>query len=54
MRAKAAAKVLIKHGYEVRALKPGYDELLKAGFKKAENKKEKSAAANEDTRQRNA
>jgi phage shock protein E len=39
MRAKAAAKVLIKHGYTVRALKPGYDELLKAGFKKADDKK---------------
>ena len=55
MRAKAAAKVLVKYGYEVRALKPGYDELIKAGFKKADAKKSaKSAAANEDTRQRNA
>ena len=56
MRAKTAAKALEQHGYTVRALKPGYDELIKAGFKKAENKKEleKSAAANENTRQRNA
>ena len=55
MRAKAAAKVLVKHGFEVRALKPGYDELIKAGFKKEDARKsEKSAAANEDTRQRNA
>jgi phage shock protein E len=35
MRAKAAAYTLEKHGYTVRALKPGYDDLLKAGFKKA-------------------
>lgn len=55
MRAKAAAKVLKKYDYEVRALKPGYDELIKAGFKKAvDEQSEKSAAANEDTRQRNA
>ncbi len=35
MRAKTAAYALEKHGYTVRALKPGYDDLLKAGFKKA-------------------
>lgn len=35
MRAKSATIALEKHGYTVRALKPGYDELLKAGFKKA-------------------
>jgi rhodanese-related sulfurtransferase len=34
MRAKAAAKVLKQQGYEVRVLKPGYEELVKAGFKK--------------------
>jgi rhodanese-related sulfurtransferase/quercetin dioxygenase-like cupin family protein len=34
MRAKAAAKILEQQGYTVRALKPGYDELIKAGFKK--------------------
>jgi phage shock protein E len=39
MRAKRAAIALGKQGYEVRALKPGYDELLEAGFKKAETKK---------------
>jgi rhodanese-related sulfurtransferase len=56
MRAKAAAKILLQHGYTVRALKPGYDELIKAGFKKVVTKKpaEKAAAENEDTRQRNA
>jgi phage shock protein E len=34
MRAKTAAYELGKHGYTVRTVKPGYDELLKAGFKK--------------------
>jgi phage shock protein E len=34
MRAKAVAAKLEKHGYAVRALKPSYDELVKAGFKK--------------------
>jgi rhodanese-related sulfurtransferase len=44
MRAKTAAYELGKQGYTVRAMKPGYEELLKAGFKKgtlqwpAENK----------------
>ena len=36
MRAKQAGKVLRKYGYEVRPLKPGYDELVEAGFKKAD------------------
>lgn len=31
-RSKKAATILEKQGYQVRALKPGYDELLKAGF----------------------
>ena len=48
MRAKQAALILQQQGYKVRALKPGYEELVKAGFKKAEKK------ADEDTRQRNA
>ena len=34
-RAVTAAKLLAEHGYEVRPLKPGYEELRKAGFKKA-------------------
>jgi phage shock protein E len=38
-RAITAGTILEKHGYEVRALKPGYKELVKAGFKKAEDKK---------------
>jgi rhodanese-related sulfurtransferase len=37
MRARAAAFALEKHGYKVRALKPGYEDLLKAGFKKADD-----------------
>ena len=40
VRAKNAAKVLVKDGYEVRPLKPGYDELIEAGFKKAEAKQQ--------------
>lgn len=35
MRAKQAAKILGDQGYEVRALRPGYEELVKAGFKQA-------------------
>ncbi|MEX0611625.1 MAG: rhodanese-like domain-containing protein [Pirellulales bacterium] len=54
MRARTAAYALEKHGYTVRALKPGYDELLKAGFKKGKQLPEASAAGNENTRQRNA
>jgi rhodanese-related sulfurtransferase len=49
MRAKTAAYELGKHGYTVRAVKPGYDEFLKAGFKKAD-----PAQNDENTRQRNA
>jgi rhodanese-related sulfurtransferase len=35
MRAKQAANILMEQGYTVRALTPGYDELVKAGFKKS-------------------
>lgn len=35
MRALSAAKILEKLGYDVRALKPGYEDLVNAGFKKA-------------------
>jgi rhodanese-related sulfurtransferase len=38
-RAITAGTILEKYGYEVRALKPGYKELVKAGFKKADAKK---------------
>ena len=34
MRAKRVGKILENHGYTVRVLKPGYEELIKAGFKK--------------------
>jgi phage shock protein E len=36
MRAKEAAKILGREGYIVRALRPGYDELIKFGFKPAD------------------
>ena len=42
MRAKNAAIALQKHGYAVRPLKPGYEQLLKAGFKKGETKAQDS------------
>ena len=54
MRAKAAATKLEKYGYTVHALKPGYNELVKAGFKKGVDEKSERAAADEDTRKRNA
>ncbi len=38
MRAKEAGLVLENQGYTVRVLKPGYEELIKAGFNKAETK----------------
>ena len=34
-RSLTAANILEKFGYEARSLKPGYKELLEAGFKKA-------------------
>lgn len=36
-RALAAGDILTKLGYEVRCLKPGYGDLLEAGFKKAKD-----------------
>jgi phage shock protein E len=36
-RCLAAADILARKGYKVRALKPGYEELLKAGFSKAKD-----------------
>jgi rhodanese-related sulfurtransferase len=38
MRSLKAAEILKKRGFEVRALKPGYDELIKAGFEPAKKK----------------
>ena len=43
-----------QYGYTVRALKPGYNELVKAGFRKDMDEKSGRASANEDTRKRNA
>jgi phage shock protein E len=37
MRAEAAGEILDEMGYQVRVLKHGYKELVKAGFKKAED-----------------
>jgi rhodanese-related sulfurtransferase len=50
MRAKAAAYELEKQGYTVHALKPGYEQLVKAGFKKAKP----DIKGDENTRQRDA
>jgi phage shock protein E len=41
IRATRAGEVLDELGYEVRVLKPGYQQLIEAGFKKAEKKDEK-------------
>jgi rhodanese-related sulfurtransferase len=35
-RCASVAEILKKFGYDVRALKPGYEDLLKTGFEKAE------------------
>jgi len=35
VRALTAADILKKQGFDVRPLKPGYDDLVKAGFEKA-------------------
>lgn len=38
-RALACAEILKKQGFDVRAIKAGYEVLVKAGFEKAEDKK---------------
>jgi phage shock protein E len=53
MRAKTAAAILEKQGYAVRALKPGYEELIEAGFRKGK-KTEAKEGEDEGARQRNA
>ena len=45
MRAKQAALVLEREGYIVRPLKPGYEELLKAGFARAKSKPQDEPAS---------
>ena len=52
MRAKQAGLILEQQGYTVRVLKPGYEELIKAGFEKADADDEQpSRAANESQAQ---
>jgi rhodanese-related sulfurtransferase len=41
-RAVTAGNILEDFGYEVRALKPGYKQLVRAGFEKAEKKQKGS------------
>jgi len=36
-RALRAGKIIAKYGYDVRPLKPGYEELVKVGFKSEKN-----------------
>jgi rhodanese-related sulfurtransferase len=38
-RSLKAGKILLKYGYDIRPLKPGFDELVKAGFKSVSEKK---------------
>src|SRR5262245_50607178 len=38
-RALVCGDILKKQGYDVRPLKPGFDDLIKAGFEKADDKK---------------
>jgi rhodanese-related sulfurtransferase len=38
-RSLKAGKILQKYGYDIRPLKPGFDELVKAGFKSVSEKK---------------
>ncbi len=38
MRSLKAAEILKTRGFEVRALKPSYDDLIKAGFEPAKKK----------------
>jgi rhodanese-related sulfurtransferase len=42
-RSLTAGHILERYGYEVRPLKPGYKELLKAGFKKAKEERTNSS-----------
>jgi phage shock protein E len=49
-RSLTAAQILEKAGYKVRSLKPGYKELVKAGFKKADDKKRTAVSRLQDNR----
>jgi phage shock protein E len=37
VRSRTAADILLRNGYDVRALKPGYKDLIAAGFEKADS-----------------
>jgi phage shock protein E len=37
VRSRTAADILLKNGYDVRALKPGYKDLIAAGFENADD-----------------
>jgi phage shock protein E len=50
MRAKQAGLILEQQGYTVRVLKPGYEQLLEAGFKQAKPDPAASEAADESPR----
>lgn len=45
IRAIRAAEYLEERGYEVKVLKPGYQQLIEAGFNKADEKKSKQQPA---------
>ena len=45
IRATRAAEYLEERGYEVKVLKPGYQQLIEAGFKKADEKTKKTPPA---------
>lgn len=44
IRATRAGEILEERGYQVKVLKPGYQQLIEAGFKKATEKKKSDAA----------
>jgi phage shock protein E len=54
MRAKTAGYKLEQLGYTVRVLKPGFEQLLDAGFKKGTPPKAERPKADESTQQRTA
>jgi rhodanese-related sulfurtransferase len=51
IRATRAGEYLAERGYEVKILKPGYQQLIEAGFKKAKEKEKPSAEPRPATRQ---
>ena len=47
IRATRAGEILEEQGYQVKVLKPGYQQLIEAGFKKASEKPKENAASKE-------